>query len=460
MRALAILVFLLCGVYAIGSGVQHVKGWEQPLGELETRQSEQRQEALAWFQAGQTGPEDRTYIDVTNPRWADRYAAAYWVMQPEPLAALAIGLSDIRGSWASISATTGSRPFETSDPGTLGNAEKLLAGNFDLVFVLAYLTPLLLLILLFDVGGLERDLGMMRLVRTQVSSSRRWMSGRVALPVASVMGLVAVLCLIGGVWSGALTDSFGSWLAFTGLAIGYAVLWGVLFSIVLAAGVGTSTAALCMVGLWLGLCILVPAAVRQVVSQDHPTLYASDLTTTLRSERYEILLSGLENYEADFYAGRPELSPPTEGTHSSDMARFIRQSAFLTLVEGVTGRIMRDEDLREDAVGRFGWINPAYVFQRSLCTLAGTESVNYRELRSDVLAAVNARLDALIDPLWSGESIDQPRFERLFENGASESYGEPYEGKANLYLFGLLGAGLVLILAVAKVRRGREGELG
>ena len=57
-------------------------------------------------------------------------AVAAWTV-----AALAIGLSDIRSSWASISATSGAKPFQTSDPATLGNAEKLLAGNFDLVFV-------------------------------------------------------------------------------------------------------------------------------------------------------------------------------------------------------------------------------------------------------------------------------------------------------------------------------------
>ncbi|MFT5080655.1 MAG: ABC-2 type transport system permease protein [Planctomycetota bacterium] len=463
MRAYAIIVFVLCGVYAIASGVEHVKDWEQTLEELQTRESERRDQALTWFDAGLTGPEDRTYIDVSEPRWADSYAAAYWTMKPEPLSALAIGLSDIRGSWVSISATTGSQPFETSDPGTLGNAEKLLAGNFDLVFVLAYLTPLLLLILLFDVGGLERDLGMMRLVRTQVASSGVWMIRRVALPVLVVTGLVALLCVIGGVWSGALGSSSSSWLIFAGTALGYTVLWGVLFSVVLAGGAGTSTAALWMVGLWLGICVLVPAAVRQVVSQNHPVLFATELTTTLRSERYEILLSDVAEYEQGFYQRRPELARPSAASSSdwtSGMSQFIKQAEFLKLVDEVTDSLIRDETAREAAVARFGMINPAYVFQRSLCVLAGTESDSYRAHRNDVLSAVAARLETLIEAQWNERSFDRAAFENLFVNGASKHYGSIEKRGGYLNLLGLLGGAVLMVFLVASIQRKRERKFG
>ena len=124
MRATAIAVFLLCGLWAIGSGVQHLESWKQTHAELREREEEQRELALGWLRAGQKGPEERPYIDVTTPRWADRYASAHVSVAPEPLAALAIGLSDVRGTWAPVSATSGARPFETSDPATLGNAER------------------------------------------------------------------------------------------------------------------------------------------------------------------------------------------------------------------------------------------------------------------------------------------------------------------------------------------------
>ncbi len=463
MRFVAICVFMFCGYYAINSGTHHVEAWTSSLKELESRDLEQRTEALAWLAAGESGPEDRDWINITQPRWADRYAAAHATMVPEPLAALAIGLSDIRSSWAVISATRGAQPFQTSDPATLGNAEKLLAGNFDLVFVFTYLMPLLLLVLMFDVGSLERDLGMMRMVRIQTRSPRFWWLLRVSFPVLFVAGLVFTLCLIGGTRTGAIDSSFDQWLSYSGVSLGYTFLWGLLFAAVLSAGIGSSTAALWMVGLWIGFCVLVPAAVRQGVSSQMPTLYASEMTTVLRAERYEILLGDIEEYRGPFYAARPQLSPPTKTparSIASDMDRLVRQAAFFTQVEEVTQDLSENEINREAAVARFGWINPAFVFQQALCVLAGTESVNFREHRHTVLDSVRNRQEALIEAQWKMQPIDKATFESLFDHGPWEKYGQSPGKGAWLQLLTLVAASIAATGWLSRTRKIRERNTG
>lgn len=459
MRAAALVIFFLCGLYAIGSGAHHVEGWKQTLSELQEREKTPRDQALKWFEKGRKGPKARPRIDVTQPSWADRYASAHAAMVPEPLAALAIGLSDVRSSWAAISAS-GSRPFTTSDPATLGNAEKLLAGNFDLAFVLAYLMPLLLLVLLFDVGGLERDLGMMRMVRIQAVSPRVWLIQRILLPVLVVAALVALLCVIGGFWTGAIDSTFTPWLTFSGLALAYTLLWGALFGAVISAGTGVSAAALWMVGLWLGLCVVVPAGVRQFVGQEHPSLYASELTTALRAERYEILLGDVQEHEPAFYEARPELPQKPPARANRTKMQYIKQAAFLDVVDEVTGNLTQEEVAREAAVARFGWVNPAYVLQRALCVLAGTESVNYRSHRQDIFDGVTARLETLVEVAWSGEAIDQSKFTSLFEHGPYMSYGRPPEPGTQLHLLGLAAAALVGAFLLATLRGSRERRTG
>ena len=463
MRFVAICVFLFCGFYAITSGAHHVEIWKQSLVELESRDLEQRTEALGWFANGAVGPEDRDWINITQPRWADRYAAAHAAMVPEPLAALAIGLSDIRSSWAVVSATRGAQPFRTSDPSTLGNAEKLLAGNFDLVFVLAYLMPLLLLVLMFDVGSLERDLGMMRMVRTQTLSPRAWWFLRVSMPVLLVAVLVLILCLIGGVRTGAIEATFDQWLSYCGISLGYTFLWGLLFAAVLSAGTGSSTAALWMVGLWIGFCVIVPAAVRQVVSSQMPTLYASETTSVLRAERYEILLGNIENYKGPFYAARPQLSPPVKTPARaivSDMDRLVRQAAFMSEVEGVSQNLSESEVSREAAVARFGWINPAYVYQRALCVLSGTESVSYRQHRQVILDSVKERQEALIQAQWKMKPVDKETFESLFSHGPWMGYGQAPEKGTYSQLLVLAAAAFVATGAFSRIRKSRERKTG
>ncbi|MEM7247729.1 MAG: hypothetical protein AAF533_20495 [Acidobacteriota bacterium] len=462
MRASAILVFFACGLYAIASGQHHVSTWKETLDELTQRETTQREQALAWFSAGRTGPEGRTWIDVSQARWADRYASAHAVMEPEPLAALAIGLSDIRATWATVSGMGGARPFQTADPATLGNAEKLLAGNFDLAFVFAYLLPLLLLVLLFDVGGLERDLGMMRMVRVQSVSPRSWLLLRAALPIVLVAMLALLLCVVGGLWSGAIGATFGSWSTFTLLVLGYTCLWGALFAAVLAAGTGVSAAALWMVGLWLGFCVVVPAAVRQVVGQEHPSLYASELTTAMRAERYEILLGDVAEHEPAFYQARPNLptSEPSSRASGSTRRRIVQQAAFLDIVGDVTQKMSSDEIARETAVARWGWVNPAYVLQRALCGLAGTESVSFRAHRDDVFTSVTSRLDALVGPTWNEQPFTLETFEGLFEHGLSQRYGLPPRAGTWSRLLVLLVIAVVAFVVLATMRGKRERQAG
>ena len=463
MRLAAMGVFLLCGMYAISSGAHHVSEWEKTLKELSSRDASLRSEALGWYAEQVSGPADRDWIDITQPRYADRYASAHAVMEPEPLAALAIGLSDIRSSWAVVSATRGAQPFRTSDPATLGNAEKLLSGNFDLAFVLAYLMPLLLLVLMFDVGSMERDLGIMRTVRTQTASPRAWWLLRVSLPILVVATLVGVLLVLGGVWTGAIESSFSLWKTFSLASMGYVLLWGILFSAVLSAGSGSSTAALWMVGLWIGFCVLVPAAVRQVVGSQLPNQYASELTTVLRAERYEILLGEVEEYRDSFYSSRPKISPPTEtpdrGT-ASNMDRMMKEAAFLSKVEEVSAEISEREIQREAAVASFGWINPAYVFQNSLCVLAGTESVNFRNHRNGILLAVRDRMESLIGLQWKMSPIEKADFESLFIHENWLKHGQSPQKDALLK-----GASLALVAAffasiLSRSKRTRERKTG
>ncbi len=463
MRLAAMVVFLLCGFYAISSGLHHVNDWQETLKELSQRDDSRRTEAIGWFDDQVSGPDDRDWIDVTTIRYADRYASAHAVMEPEPLAALAIGLSDIRSTWAVVSATMGAEPFRTSDPSTLGNAEKLLSGNFDLAFVLAYLMPLLLLVLMFDVSSMERDLGILRTVRTQTASPKAWWLLRVSLPILVVLILVGSLLVVGGIWTGALEESFDLWKTFSLASLGYVLLWGLLYAAVLSAGTGSSTAALWMVGLWISFCVLVPAAVRQVVSSLQPNLYASELTTVLRAERYEILLGEVETYAPGFYAARPQISPPAEApdrANQSSIDRMIREAAFFDEVALVSAKTAKREAVREGAVSLFGWINPAYVFQNSLCVLAGTESVNFRAHRNDILAAVQKRLESLITLQWKMEPIEKPAFETLFAHENWRRHGKTPQQTPLIQGASLGVVAIFMTALLSRNKRARERKTG
>ena len=278
-----------------------------------------------------------------------------------------------------------------------------------------------------------------------------------------VATLVGVLLVLGGVWTGAIESSFSLWKTFSLASMGYVLLWGILFSAVLSAGSGSSTAALWMVGLWIGFCVLVPAAVRQVVGSQLPNQYASELTTVLRAERYEILLGEVEEYRDSFYSSRPKISPPTETPDretASNMDRMMKEAAFLSKVEEVSAEISERETQREAAVASFGWINPAYLFQNSLCVLAGTESVNFRNHRSGILLAVRDRMESLIGLQWKLSPIEKADFESLFSHENWQKHGQSPQKDALLQ-----GASLALVATffasiLSRSKRTRERRTG
>lgn len=173
-----------------------------------------------------------------------------------------------------------------------------------------------------------------------------------------------------------------------------------------------------------------------------------------------MLLADVEEHLEAFLAERPHLTAPAaepdRGTRSS-MERFVGYAAFHGVVEDALEELDADATARERAVARFGWLNPAFVFQQALCTLAGTESVTYREHRAAVLAGVTTRLEGLLEAQWSGQGLTQVDFEALLEVSSRESYGRRPAGLAyaQLALLALLGLGASWGLRRAATRRAR-----
>ena len=115
---------------------------------------------------------------------------------------------------------------------------------------------------------------------------------------------------------------------------------------------------------------------------------------------------------------------------------------------------------REAAVSTFGWINPAYVFQNSLCVLSGTESVNSRTHRNDILAAVQKRLESLITLQWKMEPIEKPAFEALFIHENWRRHGKMPQ-QAPLIQGTSLGMVAIIVAALlSRNKRARERKTG
>ena len=145
----------------------------------------------------------------------------------------------------------------------IANPERLGNGTLDFAFLILYLLPLLLIVLTYDIGGVEKDEHFEKLVKIQFGSWSRWIVIRMAFYV--VLLLMTVLLLMSGVvylnTSGSFPNEF---IGLVRLVSGYVLSFAVLYFSILRLGNGSSANAFNMIGIWIILCLLIPGAVQRI----------------------------------------------------------------------------------------------------------------------------------------------------------------------------------------------------
>lgn len=143
------------------------------------------------------------------------------------------------------------------------NPSATLLGTFDLVFVAAYVYPLLVLALVYSVVSADREAGTLALVSAQPISCRRWLAGKAIVRGAFVAFFGVLLPVIALVltipeWS---SDSAMRLAAWTGSLLVYGCFW-FLFALSISMLTPTpSVSAVLVVTGWLVLVVVIPALV-------------------------------------------------------------------------------------------------------------------------------------------------------------------------------------------------------
>lgn len=146
-----------------------------------------------------SGRQISPFADPRSPsnvggRLGPRYAS----LPPAPLAALAIGQSDLLPYYFKVSTDARENIVAATE---LENPHRLLVGRFDLAFVLIYLYPLLILGITYNLLSAEKEQGTLALALSQPVALSTLVAGKVALRAMLLVGVVvgfSLLALVGG----------------------------------------------------------------------------------------------------------------------------------------------------------------------------------------------------------------------------------------------------------------------
>ncbi len=308
LYALMVLFAVLIG-YGLWNGERWVRFQEQAIA------AAHQEEATAVMRAKQQA--ERIRLGQEKPRWWSSstdlrgflwyHLVSYAAKPPAPLAALAIGQSDLYPYLLKVD--TGAKAGFTTAYET-ANPTKLLLGPFDLAFVIIYLLPLFIVALSCDLLAGERESGVLSLLAAQPVSLLRIVLSKIGFRFGFILllmgGLLSAVFALTGLDSSA-PDLLWRLLGWFGVVAAYAMFWFFLAMLVIACGARSATNALALAALWLVAVVLVPAGVNLWITTAYPLPSRTEYVKTLRDTGDEIFEQEAQTTER-FFADHPRIA--------------------------------------------------------------------------------------------------------------------------------------------------------
>jgi len=346
------LLLAVSGV-SVGLGLDYVAGERRQIAELV-----------------ELDAEERAY---QRTRAYDYGGAAYYAFHaawnaPSDLAFAAIGQRDLNPTMMRIRALAiEGQIYETDSV----NPELALAGRFDFAFVAAYLLPLVIIFVFYDLLATERESGRLDLLLVSARDSRSLWLPRILLGFAGVsLALLLPLWLGMAVEGTAIRSALGATFASL-LLVAFWTL--IVLAIATRPSIRSETMASISVGVWVVLTLAIPIAGK---------VYIEDSVTGIRGAEVSLVQREAVNDAWDlpksatmdvFYASHPEWSdsePLTDQWHWKWYYAF-QQVGDETAAE-LAGKYRETILARDELTSRFAWLSPAVAIQRRLEALAGT----------------------------------------------------------------------------------------
>ena len=250
------------------------------------------------------------------------------------------------------------------------NPDFALIGRLDFAFVGNLLAPLLLILLLHDLRSAERAAGRYELLcATAASRGSPWLA-RAALRVGAL-----ALCLIGPLWAGGLlagTDAASLALASL-VVVSHIGFWWAVCSLMERCGWSSPVNLTALVGAWLALAVIVPAAIKVSVESIVPLPDGGEILFTQREAVNDAWDLPKAATMEPFIARHPEWADYTEVGQPFEWKWYYAfQQVGDQTVEPLSDAFREGRIRRDRLAGLLAWLAPPALAERALQALAGT----------------------------------------------------------------------------------------
>lgn len=408
-KIVALLLFVIAGLYGLRNGQDLYQNQMTEIEKIQEKIKIDKQKHLSQYEEGKLVDENRPWIDMSTPFWAIWNTPTYHLKAPSPAMVYSIGQAEQYGFYKRV--TFWASPYDADMAEEIANPERLQTGTLDFAFVLLFLLPLLLLILLYNIKSAEAEQGFLPLIEVQTASKNGWLIARMlfyfVLLTVVIIGLLFYGALLTDVFK-TTSQAFGQLVFYTFL---YLSFWSIIYLIILKKGKSILGNTLQMVGVWLLFAFIIPATVHQSVSIAKPANLMTDFIEV--RDKQQDLYANDSIFQQQLIELFPEIvnSPVYLDSTTIDLARNQSASALVNELKKESIRPIEDESQEKNSlIQSTYWFNPVSFFQNQFNEIAQTHFDDYQEYRNDIQALIDKRTALLVKELWNDVKVDKEKY--------------------------------------------------
>jgi len=407
-KLIAILLYLVVSGYGLHNGYSLYKERTNEIETIKEKRASLQNEAIEWYEMGQSGPETRPWVNINTPFWSMWYANHYVFDTPSPLMTYSIGQAEQFAYYKRVSMW--STAYDKDLTAEISNPERVAIGSLDFSFVWLFLMPLLLIVLTYSIHGLERDLGFTKLLSVQEPNLKSWIAKRfVAMGIFSTFILI-LLILIPAAFGGYLGSHFSEIALLFVYKFFYLLFWLLLLALISMYGKGQTDAALKMVGLWLVLTIVLPGLIHQYISLKHPPGFMMEIINAQRDDREQIFDMELDSVKQTVFEAYPALRESKLAQNDSLLTQPARNGMYRTALNlhmnKVINDVMENHQDRNNVVRNSYLINPVIAFQNRINAITKTDFGTNQNYRKQIQKSATKINEQLILDEWNAKEVD------------------------------------------------------
>lgn len=415
-KIIALLLFMVASIYGLYKGEKLYHKQRAEVEKIEEKVKAGRQQQITAYQEGKLVPEDRTWIDFSTPFWAIEFSWIYHCKSPSPAMVYSIGQSEQYGFYKKI--TRWANPYDADLVEEIANPERLQTGTLDFAFALLFLSPLLLLVLLYNIKSFETEQGFISLIEVQSTSRNVWSFSRVLFYFLLVLLTTLLLISYGAMRTNVLTiasAAFGQMLFYS---FAYLAFWSTLYFLVLNWGKSTLGNSLKMIGLYFVFAFIIPATVYQYLSIRHPVNLMTDLVDAKLDKRWKLW----DQPDSLRLKQLNDLFPEIENSpllkDSTRLPMVIRESTSALenkLKKASILLIEKENQVKNSFIKNTFWFNPVSFFQNRFNAVAQTHFDDYQNYRDEIQALVDTQIRLLVLDMWEDKKVDEQKYLEYYQ---------------------------------------------